>query len=466
MTPESRPSRRAERPDTRDRRRALVSGQRSVNPLTVLAFVIPLATVGLLATVDPAPTEDSAKPPSATPLTSTVVVCPPALAGADTLQAALADPDVSGALRTSGADLEVGSGAVATRRTKSTDLLRGQGPTASGLVASRSGGGIATDCLRPSSDVWFAGVGAGAEHSSVLRLVNPDGGPAIADVVVHAADGIREVARLRGVAVPARDELTLDLAAVLPERDDVSLHIQVNRGRLASSVVDRVDPLGSDDRAVSWLPPAAAPATDSYLPGVRRGEGDRTLVLTNPGADQTLVRLRAVTPESEFAPADVPEIAVPGGATVSVDLGAFLRSRAAAGLVALRLQADAPVVGLLRTTDGNTLSHAVATAPLTGSGATTLAGGDHRLVVAGAQEPSDVRVRQRAADGTPLKERRLTVRPGQGARLDLAGRARWVEVVVDGVPVVAAVESGAGTVRPVRELVTDNWVPHVGPALY
>ncbi|GGD27764.1 DUF5719 family protein [Nocardioides daphniae] len=464
MSTDSRRS--AERPQRRDRRRSSAPGQRAVDPLTLLAFGIPLLTVALLATVNPAPTEEAAQPPTATPLTNTVLVCPPALGGADLVQAALADTDVAGALRTGGKDLTLSAGSVATRRTSDTLLLRGEGPTASGLAAARTGGGLATDCLRPASDVWFAGVGAGPEHSSVLRLVNPDGGPAIADVVVHAAGGIREVPALRGVAVGARDELALDLAEVMPEREDVTLHLRVTRGRLASSIVDRVDPLGSDERATTWLPAVAEPATDAFLPGVRRGGGERTLVLTNPGDDETRVRLKAVTPESEFAPTDLSEVPVPAGATVTVDLGRFLRSQAAQGLVALRVEADAPVASLLRSRDGNRLTHAVAAALLAESGALAVAGGDQRLVLAGAEKPSNVRVVQRAADGTALKELRVTVRPGQGTRLELAARARWVQVLVGDVPVVAALEAGDTSVRPVRELVTDSWVPHVGPALY
>lgn len=453
---------------TQDRRRQ--AQRRSVDPVLLLAVLIPLLTVGVLATVHPAPTEEGAQAPSAAPLTRTVVACPPAVAGAAEVAATVADPAAAGALTLSrGDDLPVPAGEVATRRVPGAVLLRGTDAMASGLVASRGGAGAGTDCRAPESDVWFVGVGAGPEHASVLTLTNPDGGPAVADVTVHTANGLREVDRLRGVAVEPRGQVELDLAALMPERKDVSIRLTVTRGRLASSVADSVDPVGGGATARAWLPPVAAPATELVLPGVRRGGGERQLVLTNPGEDQARVEVRAVTPDSEFSPTDLKPVQVPPGATTTVTLSRFLRSGAASDVLGLRLVTSEPVTGLLRTQQGNRLVHAAVTTPLRSHGAVLLDAGPKRLVLAGAAEPSDVRVLQRTGAGRVLQEQTVTVRPGRGLRLDLTAGARLVEVVVEDSPVSAAVELGGGGVpfvRPVGELATQTWVPHVGPALY
>lgn len=453
---------------SQDRRRR-VQG-RSVDPVLLLAVVIPLLTVGVLATVHPAPTEEGARGPSAAPLTRTVVACPPAVAGAVEVAATLADPAAAGALTVGGGDdLPVPAGEVASRGTRGSVLLRGTDSMASGLVVSRGGAGAGTDCRGPESDVWFAGVGAGPEHASVLTLTNPDGGPAVADVTVHAADGLREVDRLRGVAVEPRSEVALDLAALMPEREDATIRLTVTRGRLASSIADSVDPVGGGPTARAWLPPVAAPATEMVLPGVGRGAGERHLVLTNPGEDQARVEVRALTADSEFSPTDLEPVQVAPGATTTVNLSGFLRSGAASDVLGLRLVASEPVTGLLRSRQGNRLVHATASTPLRSHGALLVDTGPKRLVLAGATEPSDVRVLQRTGAGRVLDEQAVTVRPGRGLRLDLAPGARLVQVVVEDAPVSATVELGGGGVpfvRPVGELVTQTWVPHVGPALY
>lgn len=279
----------------RGTRRVATPRERSVDPVLLLACLIPLLTVAALATVNPAPTEEGSRVPTTTPITRTVLVCPAAVGGADGVRVALADPAVSGALRASGEDLTIQAGAVASLRDRSPVVLRAEGALASGLLAVRDGAAGGTDCVTPQNDTRFTGVGSGPEHSSVLTLVNPDAGPAVADIVVHAAGGVQEVAGLRGVAVPARGTLRLALADLVPRREDLSLRILVTRGRLASSVLDTVEPLASADRATAWLPSNAAPSTDALLLGVNRGGGERTLVLTNEGEDETQVQLRAVT---------------------------------------------------------------------------------------------------------------------------------------------------------------------------
>lgn len=445
------------------------TGGRTVDPVLLLAFLIPVLTVAVLSTVNPSPTEEGPKDPSPAPLAATTLVCPAAWGGADTVAVASSDAAVAGSVRVSGGDdLVLEPGEVSGRRTRTPVVLRARDTVAPGLLAARGGQGAGTDCRAPASDVWFAGLGAGPEHSSVLILSNPDAGPALADVTVMTARGTREVSRLRGVAVASRSRVTLDLAALAPEPEDVSVRVTVSRGRLASWVEDRVVPLGGDGRAQAWLPPAAEPDVDLVLPGVGRGGGERVLALVNPGEDQVRVDLRAITADSEFAPADLDPVQLRPGATATVNLSGFLRSESAADVLGLRLVASAPVTGVLRTRDGNRLLHAVAVTPLRERGAVLVDEGPKRLVLAGASERTEVRVLQRTAAGRVLAERSVTLQPGRGRRVALAERARLVEVVVGDHPVAAAVELGGGTplVRPVTELLTQTWVPHVGPALY
>ena len=64
---------------------------------------------------------------------------------------------------------------------------------------------------RPRRVAWFTGVGSGAGHTSVLELVNPDSGTAIADVTVYGRSGVVDADELRGVSVPGGTSVRLDL---------------------------------------------------------------------------------------------------------------------------------------------------------------------------------------------------------------------------------------------------------------
>lgn len=449
------------------RRKVALQADRRINPMVLLSIGVPLLTVLALVSVNPTPTEDGARGPGSAPLSRSVVVCPPARGGVDDVRVALADASQSGTVRVAGAkDVTIRSGALSSVSRSSYVVLRAEGDLASGLVASRTGDGGAVACTPPDSDAWYTGVGAGPEHSSVLHLVNPDAGPALADVTVHGPGGVREVAGLRGLAVPPRGEIELDLAKVAPARNDLTLRIQVTRGRLASSVMDTIDLLGSSTRAISWLPANDAPSRAPMLLGVARGGGDRTLIVTNSGIDETRVQVLAMTAESEFAPADVKPVTVPPGATVSVSLSDLLASDVVDGLVGLRLKSSEPVSAQLRTRTGNDLTHAVAAPLLSSAAASVVGAGPKQLVLAGADAVTEVTVVQRDASGRALKPVRVTMRPGRGRRLELESGARWVEVRMDGGRLSAALESDAGGVRPLEELVTESLVPDVRPALY
>lgn len=451
------------------RRRVERGPARRVNPVLLLSFAIPLLTVAALATVNPAPTEEEARTPGTAPVTRGVVACPPALPGTGRVDVAVADPGTAGTLRVEGGEgVVVEAGQVTGASRPRATVMHADGAMAVGLLAARISGGPGIDCLPPAADTWFTGVGAGPEHSSQLLLVNPDQGPAVADVTVLTAGGLREVARVRGLAVEPVGRARVDLATVVPERQDLTLRVAVTRGRLLPSVVDRVSEIGEETVARGWLPGQAAPESTGHLLGVGRGGGDRTLVLANGGEDETRVRIRAVTADSEFEPQGIEPVVVPGGTTVTVDLSTFLASENADGLLGLTVSADEPVSATLRTRSGTRLAYAVPSPSLDAPAAALLPAGAGRLVLAGAQEVTDVVVQQRAADGSQLPERTVTIRPGQAVDVPLAPRARWVQVLPDGVAIRGAVvqPGTGGTVRVLRELVTERLVPDVRPALY
>ena len=451
------------------RRRVAEVARGRPSPLTILAVAIPLLTVAALGLVRPAEQPPTSYAPSGAPLDRSTAVCPPRLPGADVLRfgsTGLVSGDL--ALRV-GRDDDTQSlvTGVAERSERSSVVVDGSDDLAAGLVVSRSGAGSAVGCDRPSPERWFTGVGASAEHASTLTLVNPDKGPAVADVTVWDGSGPVDVPALRGVRVQGGRSASFDLSEVAPNRDALAVRVQVSRGRLASSVVDVVDPVGRDRPVREWLPAQAEPATTSYVAGVGTTPADRALTLANPTDSEVRVALELVTEESEFTPSGVEEVTLEPASVSEVDLSGVLRGRTAEGVQALRLDATGPVTASLRTRTPTDLALSAAGPLVESATAAALPAGAKRLVVVGATAPGVLTLQAWDEDGgVVVRERRVELDPATSARLRLPGEAVLALARLERTGAVVSLEvSDRGlSVLPLAELETTSQVPDVRPA--
>ena len=451
------------------RRRVAEATRRRPSPLTLLAVAVPLLTVAALAIVRPAETPATSHAPTAAGLDRATAVCPARLPGADDLRLG------STGLGSGDLVLRVGredgtatlDGGVGSRTEREPVVVAGSGDLAAGLVVTRSGAGSAVDCDRPVPERWFTGVGASAEHSSTLTLINPDKGPAVADVTVWDGSALVDVPALRGVRVPGGGSTSFELAQVTPNRDALALRVQVSRGRLASSVVDQVDPVGRDRPVREWLPSQVAPATTSYVAGLGTAAADHTLTLANPGDSEVRVTLELVSGESEFAPSGLEEIALAPASVSEVDLSGVLRGKKAVGVQALRIEATGPVTASLRTRISDDLALAAAGPVISGEAAVALPPGDKSLVVVGATAPGVLTLQAWDADGAEVvRERRVELDPSTAARIRLPGDAVLALVRLDRTEAVVSLQvSDRGlSVLPVAPLESSREVPDVRPA--
>lgn len=455
-------------PSSPGRRRAAEAMSRRPSPVLVLAVLLPLLTVATLGLVRSEAPVGGARGPDRAPLSRTTLVCPQAVGRTGTVAVANtegATGDVATRAPTQGA-IRLGRG---TERTgvEGATVLEGEGELASGLLAMRYGAAAAAPCATPATERWFTGVGAAAQHASILELVNPDGGPAVADVTVLGPQGPLDVAALRGVTVPGGQVARFDLSQVAPSRDELALHVLVSRGRLGVHVLDIVDELGAGARSRDWLPGQAAPATTSYLMGLGGKPGERTLAVANPSDSQVRVRLEVVSAESEFAPATAPDLRIDPGAVASVALGRLLAGRAARGAIGLRLEATEPVTASLRTMAAGDLSHAVAGEAVGARAGLALPAGPKRLVLGGASALGVVTWTATDERGRPVGRERVEVSPGAGHRIKLPADAALLVVEVDRTEVVGVVEVGPPglAVLGLADLVLSAAVPDVRPAL-
>ncbi len=354
--------------------------------------------------------------------------------------------------------------------------VEGEGPvvvTGSGALAPGLAGGVfatplaAAPCREPVPDQWFTGVGAGAHHSSVLELVNPDAGPAVIDATLVGQDGIVDAPELRGVAVPARGVVRISLATTIPRRDELALQVMTSRGRVFATVRDRYDQLGTGAAGRDWLPGQSAPATSNLLLGLASGAGQRSLVIANPESEETRATVQVVTKDTVFTPKGVQDIIVAPEAVTRVSLSELLPKDALADAVGLLVTSPAPLTTTVRSFVDGDLSHAVPGDRITSSSVLTPIG-KKKIILAGADAAGTVTVVARNKDGKQVAKQRVDVVAQRGFTFSLPPEATLVEVTANATSVVGSVlVTGDGAaVVPLFELVTDSLVAQVRPGLY
>jgi hypothetical protein len=447
--------------------------RRAVSPTALLAVLLPLLTVGALSLVRPDEPEQVARPAEQVAPSRTDLVCPPG-EGDDPL--ALAAAAGAGGEATTRLPEEAEPTPVELRQDAVTELdeqepvmVRGTGELAAQLIGARSReeGLAATDCVLPRPDYWFTGVGAGATHSSTLELANPDQGPAVADVTVWTSTGEVDAPTLRGVTVPGGTSESLDLSEVVPRRGELAVHVEISRGRLGATVVDEIPEIGPDERVAGWLPASPEPSTDQLLLGLVGGDGEDTLVLSNPGADEARVGLRVVTEDASFVPEGLEDVRVRGGSVETVTLSSTVREQVRAGAIGLQVVSTHPVTSTLRSVVDGDLVHAQ---PVAASDAATTAlvpAGDAHVVLGRAGGSGVAGVAAYDADGKRLDQQKVELSDGSGGVVDLPRGTALVRVSPQRTDVAAAVvvKGDGATVVPLQALVRYGLVPDVRPGL-
>lgn len=458
------------RPDPSTSRHSAPATRRAGAGLAV-AVLAPLLVVAAALGVGQHREEPSDRAPAAEPISQVALVCPGG--GGSIVGAAQLDASVEGTVEAVDLDgagdpesVEVGSGAVGRPQVDEAALaITAEGDLAGGLVAGRATADrrTATGCAAATTDQWFVGAGARADLATTLELANPDPASAVVDVEVIGDTGPIDAPRLRGIRVPGSDTVRIDLAAEVPERSDLALHVVSRQGRVLASAGTTVDPIGSGATASDWLP-SLTPSDQPLLLGVSDATAaERSLVVANPGDDEIRVGLRLVDDRSVFEPTGVRETRVPPGSVRAIDLqGVPLR-----GVDGIRLETTGPAVAALSSQVGADLSYAAPGTPITDRAAAVVPAGDTSLILAGAEAAGVATVTTRAADGSELGRERVALTPDRSFIVELPARAVVVDVAVDRTAVSAALRlTGKGTALvPLAELPVEIAVPDVRPGV-
>jgi hypothetical protein len=143
----------------------------------------------------------------------------------------------------------------------------------------------------------------------------------------------------------------------------------------------------------------------------------------------------------------------------------LLTGENAADAIGLEVDSDRPVTASLRSVVDGDLSVLAPGRRFFNPTTVLVPGGEKRLVLAGADAVGVATVVARAADGTVLLQKRVSLAPDQGAALDLPRRAAAVDVTPQRTAVrgVVLVTDGGSAVVRLRELVRAGAVPAVAP---
>ncbi|WP_300682136.1 DUF5719 family protein [Nocardioides sp.] len=465
-------------------------GGRRLDATVVLTAALPLVIAGALALTRPDAPQILTTAPSSAALTSAEVICPGALSakasGAATLALGSAtDAGTTGAgtltrapqvaqqpsgSRSAPTKVALTGQRVLTRSADTAPVVVGAtGDVAPGLLGSVTTQTHLTawDCTQPLGDQWFTGVGAGPTQASVIELVNPNQGPAIADIEVLSDEGLLSVPALRGVAVDSRRSVQLDLGALVPRTGVMALHVSVVRGQVGVAVRDRGERLTGGTTTEEWLAPQVAPAATSRLLGLQSGSGRHSLVIANPGEDQVTATVKLITADSTFAPDGLTTISVAPHTVVSTALDAVLRADKGGDAVGVEIDASAPVTSSLRSVVDGDLSFLVPGETVSEATTLLVPAGAKKLVLAGADALGVATVVGRGADGTQLISQRVSLTPKKASVLTLPGGVRSVEVTPERTGVSGAVlitgtggAKGAAVLR-LRTLQRSGAVPAV-----
>lgn len=162
--------------------------------------------------------------------------------------------------------------------------------TASGVLITTPVSRAAESCADiPTGQAFLSGGSTASGATFAVQLLNPYAGEASVDLTVTTEAGIESDDRFDAVIVPALSTITLDLTAIIPGREEISVNLETTRG---SALAVGRQTTGQD--SAIWR--AVAPGQDWWLPAPAGGDL-KDLVIASPTNDDIEYQVDLYGPE-------------------------------------------------------------------------------------------------------------------------------------------------------------------------
>ncbi|AWS40864.1 DUF5719 family protein [Streptosporangium sp. 'caverna'] len=231
-------------------------------------------------------------------------------------------------------------------------VVTATGSMAAGLEAAQTreetGGaqrGLAgVRCAEPVASTWLIGPGPSAADVT-LHLTNADLAPAIVEIMVYSGEGPVVGDSGGAFTIKPGESRTIDVRDLASSPLVMAVEVRTSSGRVTAAA----RAVMNNGRGVDWLPVSAAPATRVVVPGIPGGGGKRELLVASISEADTLVEVKALTPDGTYALKGRELVEVPAGSVATLDLSSGIGGQPSA----LVLTSDTPIVaGVIVTGTG------------------------------------------------------------------------------------------------------------------
>lgn len=203
-------------------------------------------------------------------------------------------------------------------------------PAAAGVMVMGDGLLAADLCPSSASKVWILPGGTTVQDRPLdLQLFNPFPEDALVTVEVISEEGFEPAPELERLSVPGRSWRTLALGEILPFRQQLSVTVQTEQGRIIPAMVQT----GGTDQAV-WTDVGRSEVWE--FPLIAVGQLQPRLAVSNGGSLEVTYTIDVFTAEGPVE--GVMEGLIPAHGTDRISLGGL-----ADGAYGVRLRADGPV---------------------------------------------------------------------------------------------------------------------------
>ena len=213
--------------------------------------------------------------------------------------------------------------------------LPGPQSAAGSLLLGAESVAVESCVATPVQQTLLAGGATVSDEQYQVHLMNPYAGEALVDLIVQSESGLETAPTLRGISVPSRSSVLVDLSEVLPGRETLSITVEAVSGSVMAA-----GRYGVGVDVGLWH--SVAPALDWYVPVPASGATADLVISTGVSADVEY-QLDVYGPEGVVEAFQ--EGVVPGRGVAVVSLGELGFEVASA----MRVVSTQPIAVFLRT---------------------------------------------------------------------------------------------------------------------